>query len=323
MQHRKQISHKKMLALLAIVSVIAIGIFLFINLNMNTLDYALPRRAKKLLAMVITGGAIAFSSMIFQTISNNRILTPSVIGLDSLYMFIQTFVVFMFGSQHIAMMNTNVNFLISISLMVVFSLFLYKFLFKREGNNIYFLLLIGLIFGTFFQSLSSFMQVLIDPNEFQIVQGKMFASVNNVKTELLVTSIIGIIFVLAYVYKELKLLDVLSLGREEAINLGVDYDKVVKKFLIVIAILVSISTALVGPITFLGLLVVNVARECLRTYKHKYLIMGSIFISIIALVGGQLIVERLFEFNTTLSVIVNFVGGVYFIYLLLKESKTW
>ncbi|PFK40948.1 iron ABC transporter permease [Bacillus cereus] len=312
-----------MLAVLAVLSVVAIGIFLFINLNINTLDYALPRRAKKLLAMVITGGAIAFSSMIFQTISNNRILTPSVIGLDSLYMFIQTFVVFVFGSQHFVMMNTNVNFLISISLMIVFALFLYKFLFKREGNNIYFLLLIGLIFGTFFQSLSSFMQVLIDPNEFQIVQGKMFASVNNVKTELLVTSIIGIALVLAYVYKELKLLDVLSLGREEAINLGVDYDKVVKKFLIVIAILVSISTALIGPITFLGLLVVNVARECLRTYEHKYLITGSIFISIIALVGGQLIVERVFEFNTTLSVIVNFVGGVYFIYLLLKESKKW
>ncbi len=87
---------------------------------MNTLDYALPRRAKKLLAMIITGGAIAFSSMIFQTISNNRILTPSVIGLDSLYMFIQTFVVFLFGSQHFAMMNTNANFLISVSLMVIF-----------------------------------------------------------------------------------------------------------------------------------------------------------------------------------------------------------
>ncbi|PFD37145.1 iron ABC transporter permease [Bacillus cereus] len=320
---RKQRNYKMILALLAIVSVIVIGIFLFINLNMNTLDYALPRRGKKLLAMIITGGAIAFSSMIFQTISNNRILTPSVIGLDSLYMFIQTFVVFVFGSQHFTMMNTNVNFLISVSLMVIFSLFLYKFLFKREGNNIYFLLLIGLIFGTFFQSLSSFMQVLIDPNEFQIVQGKMFASVNNVKTELLVTSIIGIVLVIAYVYKELKLLDVLSLGRDEAINLGVDYDKVVKKLLIVIAILVSISTALVGPITFLGLLVVNVARECLHTYKHKYLIIGSILISIIALVGGQLIVERVFEFNTTLSVIVNFVGGVYFIYLLLKESKSW
>ncbi|MDM5191884.1 iron chelate uptake ABC transporter family permease subunit [Bacillus hominis] len=323
MQHRKPKNYKLMLVILAVLAVVSVGIFLFINLNMNTLEYALPRRAKKVLAMVITGGAIAFSSMLFQTVSNNRILTPSVIGLDSLYMFVQTVVVFVFGSQHFAMMNTNVNFLISVSAMVIFSLFLYKFLFKREGSNIYFLLLIGLIFGTFFQSLSSFMQVLIDPNEFQIVQGKMFASVNNVKTELLTVSIIGIVLVIAYIYKELKLLDVLSLGREEAINLGVDYDKVVKKLLIAIAILVSISTALVGPITFLGLLVVNVAREFLYTYKHKYLIIGSILISIIALVGGQLIVERVFEFNTTLSVIVNFVGGVYFIYLLLKESKSW
>jgi iron complex transport system permease protein len=116
---------------------------------------------------------------------------------------------------------------------------------------------------------------------------------------------------------------VLSLGREHAINLGVDYDLVVKKLLIVVAILIAISTALVGPITFLGLLVVNVTHEFYKTYKHKHLIIGSILISILALVGGQFIVEKIFTFSTTVSVIVNFIGGVYFIYLLLKENRSW
>jgi iron complex transport system permease protein len=207
--------------------------------------------------------------------------------------------------------------------MVLFASLLYKLLFKGEGQNIYFLLLVGIIFGTFFGSITEFMQVLIDPNEFLIVQDRMFASFNNVKTDLLLIATVLVVIVAVYSLRFIKYLDVLSLGKDQAVNLGVDYDYVVKRLLIIIAILVSISTALVGPITFLGLLVANVAHQFFNTYQHKYLIIGSVFISIIALVGGQLIVERVFTFSTTLSVIINFIGGVYFIYLLLKESKSW
>ena len=275
----------------------------------------------KILAIVLTGSAIAFSTVVFQTITNNRILTPSIIGLDSLYLLIQTFIIFAFGSTHLTLMNKHVNFIISVVLMVIFALLLYHFLFKKEGQNIYFLLLIGLIFGIFFNSLSEFMQVLIDPNEFQIVQDRMFASFNNVNTDLLYISALLMLIAILYFLKFAKYLDVLSLGKEHAINLGVEYDYVVKQLLIVIAILISIATVLVGPITFLGLLVANVAYQFLKTYRHRVIIFGAILISVIALVGGQLIVERVFTFSTTISVIINFIGGVYFIYLLLKESR--
>lgn len=167
------------------------------------------------------------------------------------------------------------------------------------------------------------MQVLIDPNEFLIIQDKMFASFNNVNTNVLIISIIIVTIVSVYVTRYSKFFDVMSLGRDQAINLGIEYEKVVRSMLIVVSILVSVSTALVGPITFLGLLVVNLAREFLKTYKHRTLITGSILLSIISLVGGLLIVERVFTFSTTISVIINFVGGVYFIYLLLKERKAW
>jgi len=313
---------KAKIGILTIVAIVLIAIFMSIDASGNW-DYVLPRRLKKILAIVLTGAIIAFSTLVFQTITNNRILTPSIIGLDSLYMFIQTFVIFIFGSTHMTLMNKNVNFLISAGLMVLFAGLLYKWLFKREGQNIYFLLLIGLIFGTLFNSLSTFMQVLIDPNEFQVVQDKMFASFNNVNTDLLVISFVLVIAVAVYFWRYMKYLDVLALGRDQAINLGVPYDFVVKRFLIIIAILVSIATALVGPITFLGLLVVNLAHQVMKTYQHKYLIVGSVLISIVSLVGGLLIVERVFTFSTTLSVIVNFIGGVYFIYLLLKENKSW
>lgn len=316
-------SNKSKLSILAVIALILVALYVFVDIGTNW-DYVLPRRGKKILAIVLTGAVIAFTTIVFQTITNNRILTPSIIGLDSLYLLIQTFLIFVFGSMNLTVMNDNFNFIVSVALMVLFSGLLYKVLFSREGqNNIYLLLLIGIIFGTFFESLSTFMQVLIDPNEFMIVQDRMFASFNNVKTDLLVISIILIILASLYFARLYKYLDVLALGKEQAINLGVDYDYVVKRLLIIIAVLVSVATALVGPITFLGLLVANIAVQFLNTYRHSYLIIGSVLISIIALVGGQLIVERIFTFSTTISVIINFAGGVYFIYLLLKESKSW
>ncbi|MEI7027761.1 iron chelate uptake ABC transporter family permease subunit [Paenibacillus sp. y28] len=310
------------LASLAMVAVALIALFLLINLNGN-IGYILPRRGLKIAAIVLTAACIAFSTVVFQTITNNRILTPSIIGLDSLYMLVQTFVVFVFGSAHLTTANTNVNFIISVAAMGLFTGLLYKVLFKREGNTIYFLLLIGIILGTFFGSITTFLQVLIDPNEFLVVQGKMFASFNNINTKLVTMAGIAVVLTSLYFIRFVKYLDVLSLGREHAVNLGVPYDFVVKRLLIVVAILISISTALVGPITFLGLLVANIAYQFLNTYRHTYLITGSILISIVALVGGQLLVERVFTFSTTVSVIINFAGGVYFLYLLLRENKKW
>ncbi|MED3957880.1 iron chelate uptake ABC transporter family permease subunit [Priestia aryabhattai] len=306
------------LAALAILSAA-----LFISYDLGYWQYTLPRRIEKVAAIVLTGGAIAFSSVIFQTITNNRILTPSILGLDSLYLFLQTFIVYIFGSTNIVIMNKNLNFLLCVSLMIIFSVLLYILMFKKAGKNIFFILLVGIVFGTLFKSMSSFMEMLIDPNEFQIVQDKSFASFNNVNTDLLYIAAVIFILLGIYVWRFTCIFDVLSLGREHAVNLGIDYDRLVKKMLIVIAIFVSVATALVGPITFLGLLVVNLARELFKTYKHTYLMMGSLLLSVIALVGGEFIVEKVFTFSTTLSVIIDFAGGIYFIYLLLKENRSW
>lgn len=316
-----KINLKSKLYMLGALIVIFSALFLTVGVNFDHIDYAMSQRIPKLIAIVITGGCIAFSSIIFQTITNNNILTPSVLGLDSLYVLIQTVIVFLLGVESSFITNKSSNFLLSSSLMILASFALYKKLFERSNNNVFFLLLVGMIFGTLFKSMSTFMQVVIDPNEYAALQNSLYASFGNVNTEILMMSVLMIIAIIPFVYDELKMLDVISLGKDHAINLGVNYDKAVKKLIIVVAMLVSISTALVGPITFLGLLVVNVAKQLFKTYKHTYLISSSILISILTLVVGQFLVERVFTFTTTISVIINFIGGLYFIYLLLKESK--
>ena len=312
--------HKVLYILLLLVIVCSV-LFLVYGLNPSSYQYALSRRIPKLIAIAMTGSGIAVSSVIFQTVTNNRILTPSVLGLDSLYNLFQTLIVFSLGSLNVALMGSNLNFLIAGGLMIVFSLFLFKMMFRRENTNLFFLLMIGMIFGTLFSSLSSFMQMVMDPNEFLIVQNKMFASFNNVKSSLLGISTITMGLTLFWVLKDAKKLDVIALGKEQAINLGIDYDRMVRKMLVAVAILVSVSTALVGPITFLGILVTNLAYQMIKDYRHSIVIPTSILLSLLALIGGQFLVERVFQFNTTIGVIINFVGGLYFIYILLKEER--
>ena len=308
------------LIILAVIALICVALFAFYNIQ-GSFSYAFPRRLERLVAMVITGTAIAYATVIFQTVTHNRLLTPSVMGVDSMYEVVQTVIYFTAGSASIFVVHRYLNFSLSIVAMVIFALLLYRFLFRADKYPIYLLLLAGMIIGTLLGSLVTFMQVIIDPVEYESLQARLFASFMNVKTELILIAIVILGGAFIYGYRLLRDLDVVSLGRDNAINLGVNYDKIVLKVLILSSILIATSTALVGPVTFLGLIVANLAYQYLATYKHSVLIAGASLISIIALVGGQFLVQHIFQLSTTISVVINFVGGIYFIYLLLKESR--
>ena len=306
------------LALLAIVFILLYG---FYDIK-GGFDYAFPKRMIRVAAMVVTGCAIAYSTVVFQTITQNRILTPSVMGLDSMYEVVQTLIFFFAGSMSVWVLNKYLNFGAAILAMVLFALILYRFLFKANKHPIYLLLLIGMIIGTLLGSLVTFLQVLIDPVEYLSLQNLLFASFSNIKPDVLYIAIAILLVAFIIGYRMLGDLDVMSLGRENAINLGVNYDRMVMNMLILSSVLIATSTALVGPITFFGLIVANLSYQFFSTYKHSILILGASLISIVALVGGQFFVEHVFELRTTLSVIINFIGGIYFIYLLLKESRS-
>ncbi|EOA4089050.1 iron chelate uptake ABC transporter family permease subunit [Campylobacter coli] len=310
---------RKKILILAFLTLIMALVFVFAGLK-DFDEYALKNRFLQIAAIVIVAICIAISTVIFQTLCNNKILTPAIIGLDSLYMLLQSALVFSLGSANLSVYRNDINFLITLACMVVFSLGLYKILFSSD-KSIYLIMLLGLIFGTLFSTLSSFFEILIDPDEFMIIQGRMFASFDNVAFDVLALAYIVTLLSFIWIFRYMKFLDPLSLGKDLSINLGINYQKISKHLMIIIAILTSISTALVGPITFLGLLVVNITYELFKTAKHSILLLACILISILALLGGVFFVSRIFNYNTTISVIINFLGGIYFIYLVLKGNK--
>ncbi|ECL6402050.1 iron chelate uptake ABC transporter family permease subunit [Campylobacter jejuni] len=309
---------KKML-ILSFLTLGMIGIFILVGLS-GFDEYALKSRFLQIAAIIIVAICIAVSTVIFQTLCNNKILTPAIIGLDSLYMLLQSALIFSFGAANLSVYKNDINFLIALVCMVVFSLGLYKILFSSD-RSIYLIMLLGLVFGTLFSTLSSFFEVLIDPDEFMVIQGRMFASFDNIAFDVLILAYIISFLSFIWIFRYMKFLDPLNLGKDLAINLGINYQKISKQLMIIIAILTSISTALVGPITFLGLLVVNITYELFKTAKHSILLSACILISILALLGGVFFVSRVFDYNTTISVIINFLGGIYFIYLVLKGNK--
>ncbi|EAK1958126.1 iron ABC transporter permease [Campylobacter jejuni] len=309
---------KKML-ILSFLTLGMIGIFILVGLN-DFDEYALKSRFLQIAAIIIVAICIAVSTVIFQTLCNNKILTPAIIGLDSLYMLLQSALIFSFGAANLSVYKNDINFLITLVCMVVFSLGLYKILFSSD-RSIYLIMLLGLVFGTLFSTLSSFFEVLIDPDEFMVIQGRMFASFDNIAFDVLILAYIISFLSFIWIFRYMKFLDPLNLGKDLAINLGINYQKISKQLMIIIAILTSISTALVGPITFLGLLVVNITYELFKTAKHSILLSACILISILALLGGVFFVSRVFDYNATISMVINFLGGIYFIYLVLKGNK--
>ena len=224
---------------------------LYMSLGVTDWSFSIPYRGRKAIAILLVGYSIAYSTVIFHTITNNKILTPSIIGLDAMYVLIQTLIVFLFGGLFLDRLDPVVRFGINVGSMILFAGLLFRWLFGREGRHLYFLILVGVVFGIFFGNVTNFMQKVLDPNEFSILQGYLFASINNVDEELIWIAIVLIAAVSVYSARFFQQLDVISLGREHAINLGIDHTSVVNRLMVVITILVSVSTALVGPITFL------------------------------------------------------------------------
>lgn len=315
----KRISPAVVITVMAVLTLVCITLFMTLGLRGN-LSYALGLRGIRVGAMLVVAVAVGLSTLMFQTVTANRILTPSIMGFDALYILIQTALVFALGSSTLLTAAPGLKFGVEVGLMIVFSALLYRWLFTGGTGSLHLMLLVGIVIGTLFRGFSSLLQRLMEPSEYIVLQDLFFASFNQVEPLLLGISAIIVALVAAVVWKLRKSFDVLALGRETAINLGVDHQRIVTVVLVLCSILVAVSTALVGPVTFFGLLVVSLAYQMVRKFSHAALIPIVCLLGAITLIGGQLLLERVFGFATALSVIIEFAGGLLFLYLLLKGS---
>lgn len=304
------------LAFLAVASII-----LFLSWDLlGNIAFALRLRGTRVGAMILCAVAVAVSTLAFQTVTANRILTPSIMGMDALYTLLQTVMVFAFGAVAWTTAPDTARFGVELVLMVGFSLLLYRAMFTGRANSLHLLLLVGIVLGTLFRGVAGLMQKLMDPSEFTMLQDLFFASFNRVDPPLLGLGAVVVAACVAVIWRMRHTLDVMALGRDTAVGLGVDHRRVVTTVLVVCSLLVATSTALVGPVTFFGLLVVSLAYRMAAGADHGQLIVVASLLGVLTLVAGQFVVEQLSGNSTTLSVVVEFVGGIVFLILLLRGA---
>lgn len=289
--------------------------------NDRLVAFALKLRAPKLAAMAVSAFAIGAASLVFQSIINNTIVTPCLLGMNSLYTLIHTAVVFAVGTGSWLALNANASFAVDLAIMGATATFIYGYLFRLTNYNVLYVLLIGTVLSSFFSSIQSTLTRVMDPNEYDTLLSSLVASFTNINTEVIVFSIVVLAVVAFALRADLARLDVITLGKEQAINLGVDFDRSVRRLLLGVTLYIAVATAMVGPISFLGLIIANLARQLLKTYRHTQLTAGTVLFGMLVLIAGQLLVEHVFNYVIPISVFITIGGGVYFLYLLLTTRK--
>lgn len=308
------------LATLAVMALMAALAFMTLGVEADW-AFVLQHRGTKVVTMVIVACALGMSTVVFQTVTHNTILTPAVMGLDALYQFLQAVLVLVLGSIGVVGMGVLPKFAMEIALMVTLSVALMRWLFTGHTSSLHLMLLVGMVVGILFRSMTSFAMRMIDPNEFATLQDRMFANFNTIHTQLLWPSLALLVLGALYFWRQRHVLDVLALGRDAAVNLGINYQPQVLRLLVVMCTMVAISTALVGPVTFFGLLVANMAYQWMGTRRHQWVLPAVVLWGCVLLLAGQVVLERVLGFNSALSVVVEFVGGLVFIYLLMRKGK--
>ncbi|GAA5110690.1 iron chelate uptake ABC transporter family permease subunit [Bartonella jaculi] len=303
-----------LLTTLIISACVIISLYMTWNINIYTWKF----RLTKLISLLLIAYTISVSTVLFQTVVNNRLLTPSIMGFDQLYILIKTITIYFLGSLSLPFFNEEGQLILEAFILIIFSISLFRWLFSGSLKGLHLTLLIGVILGGFFFNLRMFMQLQLNPDQMMNLTDIMFANFNKFNTSLISFATIIVFLVSLIGWRSRHLLDILALGRENALNLGIDYHKSTTAILIFVSILVSISTALVGPVTFFGLLVANLSYELSPQAKHSIIVPIAILLAIICLVGGQFILEQIFNMAGRLSFIIEFCGGTTFLILLMK-----
>ncbi|RWN02087.1 MAG: iron ABC transporter permease [Mesorhizobium sp.] len=317
--HRGLLRHEGRLAMMAAVAVLVGVAFMTIGLRGN-LAFVVELRAVRLAAMVLVGVAVAISTVVFQTVCANRIITPSIMGLDALYVFCQTALVFALSGFGFAGIDPRLHFLGNFTAMTGFALALFLPMLRRRFD-LTLMLLTGVVLGVLFRSLTALLARLLDPNDFAVLQGTVFASFNAVEPDLLLLAGVITVACVAIAWRARHVLDVLALGTDTAIGLGLAWRGTAAGLLVLVAALVSASTALVGPMAFLGLLVVSLTERIVGTNRHAILLPAAALTAIIVLVGGQTVLQHVLGGEGSLGIVVEFVGGIVFLAILFAGGR--
>ena len=279
----------------------------------------LSLRLPRIAAAVLAGGALAVAGVGFQALTRNPLAEPSVLGVSSGAAFgvvaAQVFglrpgVLEAFGLTAFAFAGALVA---GIAVFAISS--------RAGGLPVHTLVLAGVIVGIFF---SSAITVLISIVDFDRLGGVIYWLLGNLSpippsalAVFAVTAGFGFWLVLC----QARRLNLLALGEEAALQLGVDAERVKRRIFAGAALLTAAAVAFAGPIGFVGLIVPHALRITLgpdnRVLVPAALLAGGIFLLAADTLARNLVAPA----ELSVGVITSLCGAPFFIYLLRSRSS--
>ncbi|MCL3777185.1 MULTISPECIES: iron chelate uptake ABC transporter family permease subunit [unclassified Actinomyces] len=279
------------------------------------------RRANAVVAVVVVAVCQAMATVAFQTVTGNRILTPSIMGFEALYRTIHTSTVFFLGAAGLTAARTTTTFVGQLLLMVAMCLLLYSWLLTSRGATLHAMLLLGVVIGAGLGSVATFMQRLLTPSEFDVLTARLFGSVNNADPDYYPIALPMVALGALTLALWSRRLNVLALGRETATSLGLSHRRWSVAVLVVVSVLMATSTALVGPMTFLGFLVSTLAYQLSGTFDHRYVMPMAMSLGVLVLTGAYFLMHHVFSAQGVVSIIIELVGGLTFLVVILRKGR--
>ena len=278
-------------------------------------------RVQNLLVIALVALCHSTATVAFQTVTGNRILTPSIMGFESLYTLIQTGAVFLFGIAGGSILRGTPQFVLQAAVMVAFAVVLYSWLLSGRRGDLQTTLLIGLVIGGGLGAASTFMQRLLTPSEFDVLTARLVGSIASAHAEYLVIAVPVCLVAVTLLVLMSGRLNLLGLGRDTAVNLGLHYKKNLIMVLGLVSVLMAMTTALVGPLTFFGFLVAMISYQLADTYDHHRVFPVSWLTGFVVLGGAHFILKNIFYAQGSVGIIIELVGGTFFLAYILKRGR--
>ncbi|MEG1635178.1 MAG: iron ABC transporter permease [Rikenellaceae bacterium] len=282
----------------------------------------LNSRLPQAITALFSGAALAVSGLMLQTLFNNPLAAPSILGVSSGAGVGVAVVMLLLGGNIAGFGIGGQLALVFGSMVGAMSVLITILLFSLKVKNSVMLLIIGIMVGyiaTSVVSLLSYMGTTEGVYTFVMWGMGDFSAVSSSNINYFVGFIL---LALAVAFSLTKSLNGLLLGENYCENLGINTTRARVMILISTGILTSVVTAFCGPISFLGLATPHIARLLIGSSNHRALLpvttlIGSAMALMCNLIsttagGGMLI---------PLNVITPFLGAPVIIYVVVNRDK--
>lgn len=289
------------------------------NFDVNNTQQIIARefRIPRLTISLLAGAGLAVSGMLMQTLFNNPLAGPYVLGINS-------------GSSLLVALSLMTGFSFFHSdLGIIFSALLGAMIFGFIilGVSYYLkshisLLLVGLMLGSFTGAIITVLQSMTTAQELKAYTIWTMGSLQQTQFEqlpiIILIFIIGIIVCIFLI----KPLNVLVLGEKSSEILGINIKRVRILTISVTAILTGLITAFCGPIAFVGLAVPNITRIILKTQSHGKLLVANILVGALFLVISDSIIQLLENYiQIPINAFTSLIGAPIIILIVIKKLK--